>query len=67
MKRTTIVVERGQLVARAREGGRRLYRKQGKAALEAACSAPRASVAAIVLAHGVNVNLLRKWIARSRS
>ena len=64
MMRTTVIVERAQLVARTRADGRHVYRKEGKAALVAACSAPGASVAAIALAHGVNANLLRKWITR---
>jgi transposase-like protein len=63
--RTTVVVERAQLVARTRADGRHVYRKEGKSALVAACSGPGASVAAIALAHGVNANLLRKWITRS--
>ena len=67
MMRTTVIVERAQLVARTREDGRHVYRKQGKAAPGAACSEPGASVAALALAHGVNANLLHKWIARSRS
>jgi transposase len=67
MMRTTVVVERAQLVARRRADGRHVYRKEGKAALVAACSAPGASVAAIALAHGVNANLLRKWITRSHT
>ena len=65
--RTTVVVERAQLVARTRADRRHVYRKQGKAALVSACSAPGASVAAIALAHGVNANLLRKWITRSHT
>ena len=65
--RTTVVVERAQLVARTRADGRHVYRKEGKAALVAACSAPGVSVAAIALAHGVNANLLRKWITRSHT
>jgi transposase len=67
MMRTTVIVERAQLVARTRADGRHVYRKEGKAALVAACSAPGASVAAIALAHGVNANLLRKWITRTRT
>jgi len=65
MMRTTVVVERAQLVARTREDGRHVYRKEGKAALVAACAEPGASVAAMALAHGVNANLLRKWITRA--
>ena len=67
MMRTTVVVERAQLVARTRADGRHVYRKEGKAALVAACAQPGASVAAIALAHGVNANLLRKWITRSHT
>ena len=63
--RTTVVVERAQLVARTREDGRHVYRKEGKAALGAACSELGASVAAMALAHSVNANLLRKWITRA--
>ena len=67
MKRTTVVVERAQLVARTKADGRHVYRKEGKAALVVACAEPGASVAAIALAHGVNANLLRKWITRSHT
>ena len=67
MMRATVVVERAQLVARTREDGRHVYRNEGKAALVAACAEPGASVAAIALAHGVNANLLRKWITRSHT
>lgn len=37
-----------------------------KAAIVAECLAPGASVAAVALAHGVNANLVRKWIEKSR-
>ena len=57
MMRTTIVVERAQLVARTREDGRHVYRKEGKAALEVACAEPGARrqcqfVAQVDHAHG---------------
>ena len=67
MMRTTVIVERAQLVARTREDGRHVYCRDGKAALVAACAQPGASVAAIALAHGVNANLLRKWITRAHT
>ena len=67
MMRTTVIVERAQLVARTRADGRHVYRKEGKAVLVAACAERGASVAAIALAHGVNANLLRKWITRSHT
>lgn len=37
-----------------------------KARIVARCAEPGASVAAVALAHGVNANLLRKWIERAR-
>lgn len=37
-----------------------------KAAIVAECLVPGASVAAVALAHGVNANLVRKWIEKSR-
>ena len=67
MKRMTVIVERAQLVARTRADGRHVYCKEGKAALVAACAEPGASVAAIALVHGVNANLLRKWLTRART
>ena len=67
MKRTTVIVERAQLVARTRADGRHVYCKEGKAALVAACAEPGASVSAIALVHGVNANLLRKWLTHART
>lgn len=62
--RAGIVVERERLVVRTRADGRNVYSKSGKAALVAACRQPGASVAAVAMAHGVNANLLRKWLVR---
>ena len=36
-----------------------------KARIVARCAEPGTSVAAVALAHGVNANLLRKWIERA--
>lgn len=38
-----------------------------KQAIVDACLEPGASVAGIALAHGVNANLVRKWIAKSQA
>jgi transposase len=38
-----------------------------KQAIVAACLEPGASVAGVALAHGVNANLVRKWIAKSQA
>lgn len=41
---------------------RRVHGAEFKAQVLAECEQPGASVAAIALAHGLNVNLLRKWL-----
>lgn len=42
--------------------GKRRFDRQTKQWLVEACLAPGASVAGLALKHGVNANLLRKWI-----
>ncbi len=42
--------------------GKRRYDRQTKQKLVEACLEPSASVARLALKHGVNANLLRKWI-----
>lgn len=42
---------------------RRTHSPQLKAEVMAACRQPGASVAAIALAHGLNTNVVRKWLA----
>lgn len=41
---------------------RRVHGAEFKTQVLAECHQPGASVAAITLAHGLNVNLLRKWL-----
>jgi transposase len=41
---------------------RRVHSAEFKAQVLAECQQPGASVAAVALAHGLNVNLLRKWL-----
>ena len=60
----SVVIGAASLVLRHKRDGRCVYSQEGKLALVEACSRPSASVAAIALAHGVNANLLRKWITR---
>ena len=43
--------------------GRRRYDPASKQRLVEACRRPGASLAALALWHGVNANLLRKWVA----
>ena len=41
---------------------RRVHDAEFKAQVLAECQEPGASVAAVALAHGLNVNLVRKWL-----
>ena len=50
------------LVSGQKRDGRCRYSAQAKAELVRRCSQPGVSVAAMALAHGLNANLLRKWI-----
>lgn len=45
-------------------GGKRRYDPQAKRALVQACLEPDISLAGLALAHGVNANLLRKWVVQ---
>jgi transposase-like protein len=64
----TSEAERGQslagLVLRHRRDGRRVYDPAHKRAIVAQCLRPGVSVAATALAHGINANLVRKWIVK---
>lgn len=47
-------------------GGKRRYDPQAKRKLIDACLEPGISLAGLALAHGVNANLLRKWVVKHR-
>ena len=42
---------------------RRTHSSEFKAQVLAACRQPGASVAAVALAHGINANVVHKWLA----
>jgi transposase len=46
--------------------GRRRYDPGSKERLVAACLQPGVSMSGLALAHGVNANLLRKWVKEAR-
>jgi transposase len=46
--------------------GRRCYDKESKRALARACLQPGVSLAGMALKHGINANLLRKWVVAYR-
>lgn len=50
------------MVTGVRRDGRRRYDRQSKLALAKACLEPGVSLAGMALKHGVNANLLRKWV-----
>ncbi|WP_082852916.1 IS66-like element accessory protein TnpA [Bordetella ansorpii] len=45
---------------------RRSYPKALKAQIVAECGQPGASIAAVALSHGVNANLLHKWVRQAK-
>jgi len=49
-------------VVRLLSNGKRIYAEEFKAELIRQCLVPGASVAATGMAHGINANLLRRWI-----
>jgi transposase len=49
-----------------RRDGRRRYDPVSKERLIEACLRPGVSLAGVALQHGVNANLLRKWVVRHR-
>lgn len=51
-------------VARVDAVGRRWYTQRFKSELVAQCLRPGASVSKISIEHGLNTNLVRKWITR---
>ena len=46
--------------------GRRWYTRSFKDGIVAACLQPDASVSKVAVDHGLNPNLVRKWMARAR-
>jgi transposase-like protein len=52
------------LVVRAPANGRRTYSETAKRALVQLSLRPGVSVAGLALAHGINANLLRRWITQ---
>jgi transposase len=61
MTETTVVLSR-PLVAGHKRDGRRCYDPEAKRELVEACLRPGISVARVALEHGINANLLRKWM-----
>jgi transposase len=49
---------------RVNRTGRRTYTAAYKLDVVRRCSEPGASVAAVAMAHGINANLVRRWIVR---
>ena len=47
--------------------GRRTYTQDYKLEVVKQCCGPGVSVAAVALAHGINANLVRRWIVRHQS
>jgi len=58
--------EQKLLVRRTLRNGRRRYDAASKERLVAACLEPGVSVSRLALDHGINSNLLRKWIKTAK-
>jgi transposase len=54
------------LGVRVNRTGRRTYTAEYKRRLVQECDQPGVSVAGVALAHGINANLVRRWIVRQR-
>lgn len=52
------------LITKPGANGRRTFSKAGKRALARRCTEPGVSVARMALLHGVNANLLRRWVIK---
>ena len=50
--------------APVKRGRRRTYPRQFKGEVVAQCLVPGASVSAVALSHGINANVIRKWLPR---
>ncbi|MCA2997739.1 MAG: transposase [Rhodocyclaceae bacterium] len=61
------LVSRDELIVGHKEDGRAVYRREAKATLVAAATAPQASVARIARDHDLNANQLHRWIRQARS
>ena len=52
---------------RVNRTGRRTYSREYKLEIVQECSGRKVSVAGVALAHGINANLVRRWIVQYRS
>jgi len=52
------------LIVKPATHGRRTYSRQAKRSLVQMCKAPGVSVAGLAMSHGINANLLRRWISQ---
>lgn len=50
--------------APVKRGRRRTYSRQFKREVVAQCLVPGASISAIALSHGINANVIRKWLPK---
>ena len=65
-KLATVVVSWEDMVAGKKRDGRNTYEPSAKQRLIDACLEPGVSVSGMALAHGLNTNVLRKWLTRAR-
>ena len=51
-----------QMTAPVTRSGRRSYARKFKREVVAQCQVPETSISAIALSHGINANVIRKWL-----
>jgi len=71
LKVDTVTAENTQsepgLVKRLKADGRRVYEREAKLAIVREATQPGVSLAGVALRHGLNANLLRKWVVKHRA
>lgn len=55
------------LVRRVKADGRRVYEREAKLAIVREATQQGVSLAGVALSHGLNANLLRKWVVKHRA
>lgn len=64
---TILTIESTPFRVRTNRTGRRTYSRDYKLEVAEQCIAPGASLAAVALSHGINANIVRKWVVQHRA
>lgn len=64
---TILTIESTPFRVRTNRTGRHTYARDYKLEVAEQCIAPGASLAAVALSHGINANVVRKWVVQHRA